>query len=65
MQAARDQRRGDARDQIDPVLDITRIPRFVPPGVVVPPAAEVRPAVLFRETDFWAQGVTFGLSIRY
>ena len=52
-------------DQIDPVLDINRIPRFVPPGVVVPPAPEVRPAVLFRETDFWAQGLLAGVQFNY
>jgi hypothetical protein len=37
----------------------------VPPGVVVPPAPEVRPAVLFRETDFWAQGVNLGMEFRW
>jgi hypothetical protein len=52
-------------DQIDPVLDVTRIPVFIPPGVMVAPANEVRPAPLFRETDFWAQGLNAGLEFRW
>lgn len=51
-------------DQIDPNLDITRIPNFViPPGTQ--PLATPRPAVLFKDSDFWAQGLTFGLEFRY
>jgi hypothetical protein len=50
-------------DQIDRVLDVTKIPNFLlnPP----PPAPQARPAVLFRDTEFWAQGVNFGLEFRY
>ena len=52
-------------DQIDTVIDVNRVPRFVPPGVIVPDAGVQRPAVLFRETDFWAQGINFGVQYRW
>jgi Putative beta barrel porin-7 (BBP7) len=51
-------------DQIDPVIDVTRIPRFVPPGTAVPPDG-ARPAVLFNRTDFWVQGINFGAEYRW
>jgi hypothetical protein len=53
-------------DQIDPFIDVTRVPAFIPPNLQsqIPPAA-ARPAVLFKETDFWAQGVNFGLEFRW
>jgi len=51
-------------DQIDTVVDVTRIPRFVPPGVNVPPDG-ARPAVLFHNTDFWVQGVNIGAEYRW
>ncbi len=50
-------------DQIDRVIDVTRVPRFAPP--TVPPLAVPRPAVLFKESDFWAQGVNLGLEFRW
>jgi hypothetical protein len=46
-------------EQIDPNLDVNRIPNF---GVVAPPLAATRPAVLFDRTDFWAHGVNMGLT---
>ncbi|MFM7151800.1 MAG: BBP7 family outer membrane beta-barrel protein [Gemmataceae bacterium] len=50
--------------QIDPNLDITRIPNFDrPPGTI--PYPMPRPAVLFKDSDFWAHGLTFGLEYRY
>jgi len=49
--------------QIDPVLDPTLIPNAVPSGT--PPGRHDRPAALFRESDFWAQGLTVGLEFRY
>jgi hypothetical protein len=54
-------------DQVDRVIDVTQVPNFVPPGVTVPPnpTGVPRPLVPFRETNFWAQGVTFGLEFRY
>jgi hypothetical protein len=48
--------------QIDRVVDINQIPNF---GVIAPPVAGSRPAVLFKETDFWAQGISFGVEFRY
>jgi hypothetical protein len=52
-------------DQIDRGLDVNRIPNFLPPGVMAPAAADLRPARLFIPSDFWAQGLTFGLEYRY
>jgi hypothetical protein len=63
-------------DQIDRSLDILKVPFAVgnPPTftqangqtVPVPPVAGAsHPVVLFRETDFWAQGLTVGVEIRY
>jgi hypothetical protein len=50
-------------DQIDRVIDVTKVPNFAPPGT--PPAPQARPMVLFKDTDFWAQGINFGLEFRY
>jgi hypothetical protein len=50
-------------DQVDRVLDITQIPNFPVPGVQ--PTALGRPTVLFKEADFWAQGINLGVEIRY
>jgi hypothetical protein len=49
-------------DQIDRVVDITQIPNFPVPAR---PTGLTRPAVSFKDTDFWAQGISFGLEIRY
>jgi hypothetical protein len=49
-------------DQIDRGLDVNRIMNFLPPQ---PPVAEPRPAVPFKQSDFWAQGVSVGLEFRY
>ena len=59
-------------DQIDRGLDVTRIPNFpvnfnpltgqtITPTPVSPP----RPAPLFNTTDFWAQGLTFGVEFTF
>jgi hypothetical protein len=48
--------------QVDVGLSGTQIPtdtRFNPA------AGPARPAVLLRDTDFWAQGINFGLEFRY
>lgn len=50
-------------DQIDPNLDITRIPNFPVPGVS--PFPVVRPSVPLKDKDFFAQGVSFGLQWRW
>jgi hypothetical protein len=52
-------------DQIDTTIDVNRVARFVPPGITVPDAGQVRPAVLFKETDFWAHGITAGFEYRW
>jgi hypothetical protein len=44
-------------DQIDRVVDLTQIPNTPP----VPSTGQLRPGVLFKETNFWAQGVNVGL----
>jgi hypothetical protein len=48
-------------DQIDRVLNTNQIP----PGTATPPAGPVHPVVPFKTTEFWAQGVSFGLEFRY
>jgi hypothetical protein len=49
-------------DQIDRVVDINQIPNFGRGPAVNGPS---RPLVPFRQADFWAQGVSFGLSYNY
>jgi hypothetical protein len=49
--------------QIDRNLDITLIPNFPVPGVG--PAGQNQPSAPRPATDFWAQGVTFGVEFRY
>jgi hypothetical protein len=51
-------------DQIDRAIDVTKIPNF-PLSPTPPPAPQARPAVLFRDTEFWAQGINIGLEFRY
>jgi hypothetical protein len=48
-------------DQIDRTLDVNQIPGN--PSTPVPPPA--RPLVPFKTSDFWAQGLVFGLEWRY
>ena len=49
-------------DQIDPGLDVTKIPNFnLPGGPAVNPLPYPRPAPTFRETDFFLQGISFSL----
>jgi hypothetical protein len=51
-------------DQIDPVVNLRQLPTvFGAPAQ--PVAGPQRPLPLFRHTDFWAQGVNFGLEIKY
>jgi hypothetical protein len=47
-------------DQID-----TNVNRTLVPGAGVPVVGPARPAVLFRTTDFWAQGLNFGLQYHW
>jgi hypothetical protein len=48
--------------QIDRNLDATNIPNFITADL---PTGQRRPAALLQATDFWAQGINFGLEIRY
>ena len=50
-------------DQIDRNVNSTHIPNFFSPPVAR--TGPARPAVLLRETSFWAQGFTGGLEFRY
>jgi Putative beta barrel porin-7 (BBP7) len=45
-------------NQIDRVIDVSKIPNS---GLMVAPTGQNRPAPLFRGTDFWAQGISFGM----
>lgn len=47
-------------DQIDPALDITRIPNFPQPGPV-PALASPRPVPLLKDTGIFVQGISFGV----
>ena len=49
-----------AGQQIDPMLDVNRIPNFPLPGTI-PTLSATRPTVPFRTTDMFAQGVSFSL----
>lgn len=51
-----------AGEQIDPVINTTQFPILSGGGPLVGPA---RPAFHFAGTDFWAQGLNFGLELRY
>lgn len=48
--------------QIDRVLDMNQIPNFARGPAVV---GASRPGVPFTQSDFWAQGVSFGLEYNY
>lgn len=51
-----------AGEQIDPVVNETQFPILSGNGPLVGPA---RPSFHFDGADFWAQGLNFGLEIRY
>ena len=51
-----------AGDVIDRTVNLSQIPTTMGNGTLTGPA---RPAVLFKDTDFWAQGVDFGLEFRF
>jgi hypothetical protein len=52
-------------DQIDQVLDVTRIPNSGAASVGILPSSQTRPIVPFRTSAYWAQGVTAGVEFRY
>jgi hypothetical protein len=47
---------------IDRTVNVTQLPSVIGPGTLTGPA---RPMFNFKDTDFWAQGVSCGLEIRY
>jgi len=49
---------------IDRSLDVTQIPNF-PLNPEPAPVPGKHPAPVFNETNFWAQGITFGLEMTY
>ena len=49
-------------DQIDLTVNPTQLATPTGPGTLVGPA---RPAFQFDGTDFWAQGINFGMELRY
>lgn len=49
-------------DIIDRTVNLTQIPSTAGPGTLVGPA---RPALVLRDTSFWAQGVSLGVEVRY
>jgi hypothetical protein len=51
-----------AGEQIDPVVNVSQFPIRSGVGPLVGPA---RPALNIAGTDFWAQGLNFGLELRY
>ena len=53
---------GRAGEQMDPVVNVTQFPILSGNGPLVGPA---RPAFHFAGTDFWAQGMNFGLQLRF
>ncbi len=53
-------------EQIDRGLDIRQIPRFVRPGdPPTPLPSRPGPLVPFKESTYWAQGLTLGLEFNY
>lgn len=53
-----------AGNQVDMNIDATRIPRFAPAGAVNP-ADFVAPVAAFKNSDFWAQGLSVGAEVRW
>ena len=51
-------------DVIDPVIDITNVPRFGQ-GLNPIPSGLNRPAPILNDSTYWAQGISFGLEWRY
>ncbi len=49
-------------DVIDTALNVTQVPTSTLAGPLVGPA---RPAFQFKDSDFWAQGINFGIEVRY
>lgn len=59
-----------AGDQVDPVINTPAIAGTNPPRpatfpITQSPTAPFRPLVPMRDTDFWAQGINFGLQLTW
>lgn len=52
-------------DQIDTRIQPNRFPYVNLPPVAPPVGQEPHPVVQFRRTDFWAQGLNFGLQLKW
>jgi hypothetical protein len=52
-------------DQIDRVVDVTLVPNSSSTPAGVPFSGQLRPRVLFTQTDFWAQGLNLGLQYNW
>jgi hypothetical protein len=48
-------------EQIDRVVDLT----FIPNAPAAPFSGQNRPIPLFQQSDFWAQGLQFGIELRW
>jgi hypothetical protein len=53
-----------AADTVDTTVDAARVPNLFPPGIPVAPGVP-RPAPQMRATDFFAQGINFGLQFTW
>jgi len=51
-------------NQIDRSLNVTRIP-FNTQGVAFEPGGPTQPALNINSSSFWAQGINFGLELRF
>jgi len=49
-------------DQIDRTINPAMLPRGTAAPILVGPS---RPVFLFKDTDFWAQGITVGISLQF
>jgi hypothetical protein len=49
-------------DQVDTAVNVNQVPTSATYGVV---GGQARPQFVFRSSDFWAQGVNFGLEFRF
>ena len=53
-------------DQINRNLNASRIPFFGRANpAAAPPSNSPQPLFQFHESDFWAQGITFGMEFQY
>jgi len=51
--------------QVDRVVDFTKVPSFQPLPAGFPAANQNRPAVLFKDSDFYANGLNLSVLFRF